>query len=75
MRRLFLVSAALLAAAYLAAPAQPCSRVLWNDNGRSVLVGRHKDWFENQKYNLLVLPPGAKRDRLAPKNPHTRTSN
>lgn len=65
---------ALLAAGVFVAPARPCSRVLWNDNGRSVLVGRNMDWFEDLKSNMWVLPRGAKRDGLAAKNPLTWTS-
>jgi hypothetical protein len=35
--------ALVLSLSWLAAPALPCSRVLWNDNGRAVLVGRNMD--------------------------------
>lgn len=54
--------------------AYPCSRVLWNENGRCVLVGRNMDWFEDMRSNLWVLPRGMKRDGLAPKAPLTWTS-
>jgi penicillin V acylase-like amidase (Ntn superfamily) len=53
---------------------QPCSRVLWNDNGHSVLVGRNMDWFEDMHSNIWVLPRGMKRDGLAAKNPLAWTS-
>jgi len=58
----------------ITAQARPCSRVLWNDNGRSVVVGRNMDWFEDLKSNLWQFPRGMKRDGLAPKNPLTWTS-
>lgn len=50
----------------LATPARPCSRILWNDNGRAVLVGRNMDWKEDLKSNLWLLPRGMKRHGLAP---------
>ncbi len=65
---------AALAVGVVAAPARPCSRVLWNDSGRNVLVGRNMDWFEDMKSNIWVLPRGMKRDGLAAKNPITWTS-
>jgi penicillin V acylase-like amidase (Ntn superfamily) len=65
---------ALLAVTLCATPARPCSRVLWNDSGRNVLVGRNMDWFEDMKSNIWVLPRGMKRDGLAAKNPLKWTS-
>ena len=67
--------AGLLVAAFFAPPAQPCTRVLWNDNGRSVLVGRNMDWYEDMKSNIWVLPRGMKREGLAAKNSLTWESN
>jgi hypothetical protein len=64
----------LLGAGLLATPAQPCSRILWNDNGRSVLVGRNMDWFEDLKSNLWVLPRGMERTGQVPTNPLKWTS-
>ena len=58
----------------IAQPAHPCSRVLWNDSGRNVLVGRNMDWFEDMKSNIWVLPRGMKRDGLTEKNPLKWTS-
>ncbi|MGF1531689.1 MAG: hypothetical protein ACFCU4_10075 [Puniceicoccaceae bacterium] len=29
-----------------------CSRVLWNDNERAVIVGRNMDWFEDIRSNM-----------------------
>lgn len=70
--RLAFASCALLAlVGSCAGTALACSRILWNDNGRSVLVGRNMDWFEDLKSNLWVLPRGMKRDGLAAKNPLT----
>lgn len=66
--------AATLVIALAATPARPCSRVLWNDSGRNVLVGRNMDWFEDMKSNVWVLPRGMKRDGLAEKNPLKWTS-
>lgn len=74
MRRLLPSVAALLVLGLFAAPARPCSRVLWNDSGRNVLVGRNMDWFEDMKSNVWVLPRGMKRDGLATKNPLQWTS-
>src|SRR5262245_20865911 len=72
--RTALPSATLLTAMLLVGTALPCARVLWNDNGRGVLVGRNMDWFEDLKSNLYVLPRGMQRDGLAPRNPLTWTS-
>lgn len=55
-------------------PATPCSRILWNDNGRSVIVGRNMDWFEDIRSNLWVLPRGMQRSGLAQVNPLLWTS-
>lgn len=65
---------AIVAVVASASAAFPCSRILWNDTGRSVLVGRNMDWFEDLKSNAWVLPRGMKRDGLAPKNPLAWTS-
>ncbi len=43
-------------------PAYPCSRVLWSDSGKAVILGRTMDWFEDMKTNLWVLPRGVQRD-------------
>ncbi len=66
--------AALLAFVGTRPVAEACSRVLWNDNGRSVLVGRNMDWKEDLKSNLWLLPRRMKRDGLAPKNSLAWTS-
>ncbi len=60
--------------AFLAQPAQPCSRVVWNDNGRSVIAGRNMDWFEDMKSNIWILPRGMKRHGLGTKNSLVWTS-
>ena len=74
MRRVILALSAVLGGAILASTAQPCTRVLWNDNNWSVLVGRNMDWFEDLKSNIWALPRGMKRDGLAAKNPLVWTS-
>jgi choloylglycine hydrolase len=51
-----------------------CTRVLWNDNGRAVYVGRNMDWFEDIRTNLWVLPRGMARDGLTERNPLRWTS-
>ncbi|MEZ6143360.1 MAG: linear amide C-N hydrolase [Zavarzinella sp.] len=58
----------------VAAPVVPCSRVLWNDNGHSVIFGRNMDWFEDIKSNIWLFPRGMKRDGLSPTNPLKWTS-
>ncbi len=60
--------AVLTAALLLASTAQPCSRILWNDNGQAVLVGRNSDWpgtSENPgstRPTLEVFPRSIARD-------------
>lgn len=38
--------------------AQACSRVLWNTNGHSVLLGRNMDWINSMPVDLYTLPRG-----------------
>lgn len=42
--------------------AQACSRILWNDNGLAVVVGRTMDWPQSIQPVLTVLPRGMNRD-------------
>ncbi len=42
--------------------AAACSRLLWNDNGLAVLVGRTMDWPESTEPTLMVMPQGMDRD-------------
>lgn len=74
MRRRFIAFAVCLIGLFSATTALPCSRVLWNDNGRSVIVGRNMDWFEDLKSNLWVLPRGMERSGQVPTNPLKWTS-
>ncbi|MFZ0100387.1 MAG: linear amide C-N hydrolase, partial [Gemmobacter sp.] len=39
-----------------------CTRVLWNDNGYAVMVGRSMDWPESTEPVLTLLPRGMARD-------------
>lgn len=66
--------AAVFIVSLFVATARPCSRVLWNDSGRNVLVGRNMDWFEDMRSNIWVLPRGMARNGLAAKNPLKWTS-
>jgi penicillin V acylase-like amidase (Ntn superfamily) len=65
-RHLFrLATSAALVPALSLAPhrqARGCTRVLWNSNGKAVIVGRTMDWPESTEPNLFVLPAGIKRD-------------
>ena len=46
-------AAALLAALVAGAElARACSRVLWNDNGQAVVVGRNMDWPADMQSDL-----------------------
>jgi penicillin V acylase-like amidase (Ntn superfamily) len=53
---------------FFSVPAYACSRVLWADGGKAVVVGRTMDWFADMKTNLWVLPRGITRDGAAGKN-------
>lgn len=53
---------------------EACSRVLWNDNGKAVVVGRTLDWFVPNPANLYALPRGIKRDGMTGKNTLTWTA-
>ncbi|TVQ63642.1 MAG: linear amide C-N hydrolase [Phycisphaerales bacterium] len=68
MRRAILGVVAGAAALLVTAPGEACSRILWNDNGHGVLVGRNMDWFEDIRSNMWILPRGMERDGMAPSN-------
>ena len=75
MRRTLLASSAVVLVGLLtAASSEACSRVLWNDNGRGVLVGRNMDWFEDIRSNIWFLPRGMEREGNTPVNPLKWTS-
>jgi penicillin V acylase-like amidase (Ntn superfamily) len=74
MTRYLSTTAIVLFGLLLATPAQPCSRILWNDNGHSVIVGRNMDWFEDIKSNMWILPRGMTRNGLAATNALNWTS-
>lgn len=42
--------------------ADACTRVLWNDNGFAVMVGRTMDWPESTEPILTIFPRGMARD-------------
>ena len=46
-----------------------CSRVLWADNGKAVLVGRNMDWPGRTDIALWALPRGIQREGVPGKNP------
>jgi choloylglycine hydrolase len=67
MTRRKLTAAAMSAAVLLGVAAYPgvadaCSRILWNDNGYAVMVGRTMDWPESTQPILTVFPRGMERD-------------
>lgn len=61
--------------------ADACTRILWNDNGYAVMVGRTMDWPESTEPVLTVFPRGMERDGgklgkdvVVPENPARWTS-
>jgi penicillin V acylase-like amidase (Ntn superfamily) len=44
-----------------AAPAEACTRVLWNDNKLAIVSGRSMDWPESTEPKLVVFPKGLER--------------
>ena len=50
------------AIAFGALDAQACTRILWNDNGYGVMVGRSMDWPESTEPVLTALPRGMERN-------------
>jgi penicillin V acylase-like amidase (Ntn superfamily) len=74
MRSIYLTVACAIGVTFFATGAETCSRVLWNDNGRCVLVGRNMDWFDDLRSNIWVLPRGMQRNGLVAKNPFVWTS-
>lgn len=55
-------SAALAALAATSDLALACTRILWNDNGLAVMVGRTMDWPESTQPILTAFPRGMARD-------------
>ena len=74
MNRRFFPMLVCLGVVIAAGSAWACSRVLWNDSGRNVIVGRNMDWFEDLKSNIWVLPRGMKRSGQSAVNPLEWTS-
>ncbi len=74
MNRRLIVLLVCLGVVIAAGSAWACSRVLWNESGRNVLVGRNMDWFEDLKSNIWILPRGMKRSGLSAVNPLEWTS-
>lgn len=74
MFRYVLIFSSLFCSLLVSTPPVPCSRILWNDNGRAVIVGRNMDWFEDIRSNMWILPRGMERDGLANVNPLRWTS-
>jgi choloylglycine hydrolase len=61
--------------------ANACTRVLWNNNDRAVIVGRTMDWPESTEPTLVVFPAGISRNGgqigpevIVPQNPAMWTS-
>ena len=62
IRNIILGTVALLLGATSALPSAACTRILWNDNGFAVMVGRTMDWPESTEPVLTVFPKGVARD-------------
>lgn len=52
----------------LSGPTLACSRVVLNDVGSDVVVGRNMDWFEPMKTKMWILPRGMERNGEAGPN-------
>lgn len=75
-----IIAATALGAATFA-PADACTRILWNEAGKPVVVGRTMDWPESTEPVLTVLPRGLEHDggllhtdRVVAENPARWTS-
>lgn len=60
--RMLVCSVATAAIAAASGLAEACTRVLWNDNGYAVMVGRTMDWPESTEPVLVAFPRGMARD-------------
>jgi penicillin V acylase-like amidase (Ntn superfamily) len=69
-----LTALAALSLAFIPEAAQPCSRIVWNDNGVAVVVGRSMDWLNAMPTDLYVLPRGIQREGMTGKNTLTWTA-
>lgn len=48
----------------LSPDAESCSRVLWSNKGRAVVVGRNMDWVRPVPVDLYAFPRGIRRDGM-----------
>lgn len=67
-RKFTFLALAVLTALAAVVDVEACSRVLWADNGRAVVVGRNMDWFKPMLEELWVLPRGIERDGMTGEN-------
>lgn len=56
--------AGLLGLSLFSQPAESCSRILWNDNGKAIVVARTFDFFKEDGAKVVVSPRGVERDGL-----------
>lgn len=56
------IAIAIVGGSLLAPAASACTRILWNDSGKGVLVSRSMDWVGSSDPRLLVLPRGMQRN-------------
>jgi choloylglycine hydrolase len=74
IRRFFMLLGIIMLTLSMSPQAEPCSRVLWSDNGKAVVVGRNMDWVTPMPVNLYALPRGIKRNGMTGKNTLTWTA-
>jgi choloylglycine hydrolase len=48
----------------ITAPAYPCTRMFWNDNGKAMLAARTMDLEQSDQARFVVYPRGIQRDGL-----------
>ncbi|QDK36706.1 linear amide C-N hydrolase [Bdellovibrio sp. NC01] len=59
---------------FIAIPAIPCTRVMWDHKNQDVIVGRNMDWSEETGSNMWLFPRGIARDGRVETNPLKWTS-
>jgi penicillin V acylase-like amidase (Ntn superfamily) len=81
LKKALIFAVTIAALTELSLRAHACTRVLWNDNGFAVMVGRTMDWPESTEPVLTVFPRGMARDGgkagpeiVVPDNPARWTS-
>ncbi len=73
-KKILLFIALLMSSSLLLNDISACTRVMSNNNGQAILVGRTMDWSHDMQTNFMVYPRGMERVGMTAENPIKWTS-